>query len=448
MGRTTGVNLTQDYIKGLETRVGIYRIPDVTVRGLEIQIAPSGTKSWVVRYRFHGRQRTLTLGRWDRLPVVQARKDAIKRLGELHNGTDPLDKRKAERNGKRVSDLVEKFIEKHVPTLKKNSRTQYLRLLNSHVLPTLGTRLIKDVQPSDIDGMLTKIRERTAKGIEANRTCTVVSKMYKLAALWGMHTGPNPALGQTRSLEKKRERFLTDREIIHLGVVLKALDPSSQGSGYNLGEEDLHALAAIRLYLLTGMRKSELIGDTENDIPGLIWPWVNLRDKEIRLDEHKTDRSSGVRIVHLCDEAVDLLRSLPRIKGNPHVIPGRMLGESLVGLPKIWDRIREASVSLQKKTKVPVKARLNISDVTIHDLRRSFSSLAARLQYSELIIAGLLGHAAETVTAGYARVGPDPLKVVVDHIGGRMAALLDGKVDLEAEAVKAKAAAKQRILQA
>jgi hypothetical protein len=54
--------------------------------------------------------------------------------------------------------------------------------------------------------------------------------------------------------------------------------------------------------------------------------------------------------------------------------------------------------------------------------------------YPELIVAALLGHAAGTVTAGYARLGADPLRDVVEAIGTRMAALLDGTVDLDAEA--------------
>jgi len=85
--------------------------------------------------------------------------------------------------------------------------------------------------------------------------------------------------------------------------------------------------------------------------------------------------------------------------------------------------------------------------VTIHDLRRSFASLAARMGYPELIVVALLGHAAGSVTAGYARLGADPLRDGVEAIGARMSSLLDGVVDPEAEAKtnKEEAGARHRV---
>jgi integrase len=136
--------------------------------------------------------------------------------------------------------------------------------------------------------------------------------------------------------------------------------------------------------------------------------------------------------------ACELLEGLPRVLDNPYVIPGHDLGESLVGLQKIWERIRDAVGNIQERAKVPKRARVEVSDVTIHDLRRSFASLAARMGYPELIVAALLGHSAGSVTAGYARIGADPLRDVVEAIGTRMAALLAGSVDLDAEIKTAK----------
>jgi len=99
-------------------------------------------------------------------------------------------------------------------------------------------------------------------------------------------------------------------------------------------------------------------------------------------------------------------------------------------------------MALQKQNKVPKKDQVNLDDVTIHGLRHGFASLAAGLGYPELIIKALLGHGASSVTAGYARVGINPLRDAAEAIGGRMSDLLDGKVkvDLAKEAEEAKAA--------
>jgi integrase len=268
--------------------------------------------------------------------------------------------------------------------------------------------------------------------------------MFTLGALWGYcPAGSNPAKGQARAPETKKDRHLSDRELLALGAALRHLEPTPEGEGRpedSLPAEDVHALAALRLFLLTGMRKSELIGDKAREIPALPWAAVDLEAQQIRLEHHKTSKKAGARIVPLCAAACELLENLPRVLGNPYVIPGAVIGESLVNLQAPWERVRDAVSTLQEKAKVPKKDRVNLSDVTIHDLRRSFASLAARMGYPELIVAALLGHAAGTVTEGYARLGFDPLRDAVEVIGDRMAALLDGKVDLAKEAEEAKAA--------
>lgn len=106
----------------------------------------------------------------------------------------------------------------------------------------------------------------------------------------------------------------------------------------------------------------------------------------------------------------------------------------MVNLNKPWARIQSALQDYQEKIKIPKTERLDISDVTIHDLRRTFAGVGTDLDYPELITAALLGHAAGTVTAGYARAGTSRLQEVVEDIGGRIADLLSGKIDLKKEA--------------
>jgi integrase len=229
-------------------------------------------------------------------------------------------------------------------------------------------------------------------------------------------------------------------ELLALGVALRHLEPTPEGKERpedSLPSEDPYTLAALRLALLTGMRKSEIIGDKVREIPALPWTAVDLDTARIRLDHHKTARKAGARIVPLSAASCELLESLPRVLGNPYVIPGGITAESLVNLQKSWERVRDAVGTLQEKAKVPKRSRVDVSDVTIHDLRRSFASVAARMG---LIVGALLGHGASSVTAGYARIGADPLRDVVEAIGERMAALLAGTVDLEEEAREAKAA--------
>ena len=456
MGRSTGVNLTKASIEAMPVKSKLYRIPDAQVRGLEIQMTPSGVRSWVLRFRIHSRQKTHTLGRWPELTVAMARKRAIELQADIAKGEDPAAQRKAERQAGSMTDLANQFRQEHLPMLKPGTRAEYERLLKRRILPSMGHLRAKDVSPSDVASLLSRIRMSTPKGVEANRTRAVLSKMFSLSSLWGYRPGlPNPAQGQARAPENKKDRHLSDKELVALGKAMRRLEPSAGERIDSLPSENLYALAALRLALLTGMRKSEIIGQRTKDkttgqeveiIPALRWDDVDLESARLRLKSHKTSKKQGTRIISLCTPAVDLLRNLPKLLGNPYVIQGAISGKSLVNLQSPWERVLAAVHQIQKLEKVPVRDQVDISDVTIHDLRRSFASLAARMGYPELIVAALLGHSAGSVTAGYARLGADPLREVVEDIGGRMAALLDGKVDLEAEAKAARGSGKFRRL--
>ena len=104
------------------------------------------------------------------------------------------------------------------------------------------------------------------------------------------------------------------------------------------------AVAAIRLLMLTGCRKSEILT--------LRWENVALDEAELRLADSKT----GARVVSLSQPAVKLLASLPCLPGNPWVIPGRKPGTHLSKLDDAWAAVR---------------SRAGLHDVRLHDLRRS-----------------------------------------------------------------------------
>ena len=145
----------------------------------------------------------------------------------------------------------------------------------------------------------------------ANRAVAVLSRMYGMAASWGMvPDGTNPCRGGVRKFPTRpRERFLTDTEFRRLGAVLDRAEADGGVSG--------HAVAAIRLLLLTGCRKSEILS--------LKWQDVDLAAGELRLADSKT----GPRAVPLSPPAVRVLEGLPRVADSPWVIPGQKPGTDL-----------------------------------------------------------------------------------------------------------------------
>lgn len=106
---------------------------------------------------------------------------------------------------------------------------------------------------------------------------------------------------------------------------------------------------------------------------------------------------------------METLKYIPRIKNNPYVIAGYREGTHLIGLYRIWDRIR---------------AFANLPDVRIHDLRHSFASVAVSKGGSLPMIGKLLGHTVPTTTQRYAHLSADPLRELSDVAGSHIAAAL------------------------
>ena len=148
--------------------------------------------------------------------------------------------------------------------------------------------------------------------------------------------GSNPCLHKTKYREQPRERFLTAAEFRRLG---RALDEAEANSAVSA-----HAAAAIRLLMLTGCRKNEILTLRRKD--------VNLDAMELHLAETKT----GARTVSLSPEAARVLAGMPRRDGNPWVIQGRKEGERLCFINRQWCLVRE---------------RAKLGDVRIHDCRHS-----------------------------------------------------------------------------
>jgi len=121
------------------------------------------------------------------------------------------------------------------------------------------------------------------------------------------------------------------------------------------------------------------------------------------------DSKTGAKVVFLNDPALEILRSLPRVLNNLHVIPGTRNGAAFVGIDKIWARVRVAAV---------------LSDVRLHDLRHSFASMAVGSGFSLPIIGALLGHKNTATTARYAHLASDPLRAANDAVGAKIATAL------------------------
>jgi integrase len=369
---------------------------DDTLRGFGLRVWPSGRKVFVIQYRnAQGRIRRLTVGDFGRLTMEQARRDARVLLGDVDRGRDPLEERQRDRGGETVAELAARYLAEHAEAKKKpRSVAEDLRLLEKRVLPVLGRRKVADLTRADLAKLHHSLRDTPT---EANRTLSLLSKMLSLAERWGLRPdASNPCRHVEKYRERKRERFLSGDELRRLGDVLAQTDHE--------GAEMSSAVIALRLLLLTGARRSEVLT--------LRWAEVDLERGCLRLADSKT----GAKVIPLAAPALEVLASAPRLDGNPYVCCGLRPGEHLIGLQKIWERVRR---------------RAGLENVRLHDLRHSFASIGVAAGMGLPILGSILGHSSPATTARYAHMSDDPRHAAVEQIAGQIAAALNGRPTAE-----------------
>jgi len=156
----------------------------------------------------------------------------------------------------------------------------------------------------------------------------------------------------------------------------------------------LHS-AAIRLLLLSGCRKTEILS--------LKWDYVDFERGYLRLPDSKT----GQKAVPIGAPALQILHEMP--KTSEWVFPALNGNGYLLSLPKAWERVREHA---------------GLKNVRLHDLRHSFASFGAAAGDSLLVIGKILGHKDSKTTSRYAHLSDDPVKSAADRISGTIAAAM------------------------
>lgn len=359
---------------------------DDSLPGFGLRAKPSGAKTFIIQYRNRaGRSRRLSIGKLGKVTLDQARKEAVRLMGQVALGHDPAEEKRRLLRSETVAQLAKVYMSEHCAgRCKPRTIAAHTWLLDKFIKPRLGKRRLLDLRPADIAKLHTDLQ---ATPYNANRVLGLLRAMLNCAERWEMvPRGSNPAAMIKPYPERKRERYLSPEELARL---LTALDEQEEA-----GAIDAYEAAAIRLLIFTGCRLSE--------ITTLAWRQVDFDKARIVLDRHKTDQH-GAKIVPLNAPSLAVLKALPRVEDNRHVIVGRVPGSCLVNLQKPWRRVRKAA---------------GLDDVRLHDLRHSFASFAVGAGVPLAIIGGLLGHRSVQTTARYAHLANDPLKQASELVGG------------------------------
>ena len=358
---------------------------DRALTGFGVRVYPSGARVYVVQTRGPEGTKRVTVGRHGVIGADEARRRAALVIARVRAGDDPTGRPARKPQGPALAALAERYLREHVAVrCKPSTAAQYRLAIERYIVPALGDMAVSEIGRSHVADLQHALRDRPAM---ANLVVATLSRLIDRAQAWGaVRETANPCRTAQKYRVRRRERFLTDAEFRRLGSALDELEAT--------GRLSPHAAAAIRLLMLTGCRRNEILT--------LRWEDVHLEAKELRLRDSKT----GPRTVSLSQEAAEVLAGIPRVPHNPWVIPGAKPGQRLSSIFEPWRRTR---------------ARAGLDDVRIHDLRHSYASRALALGESLPVIAKLLGHAQIQTTARYTHLTRDAVRDAATRVASDIA---------------------------
>jgi integrase len=393
--------LTDRTVKALACPVQGNRIAyDAELKGFGIRATAAGAKAFVLNYHGRGRERRLTIGSYPAWSVAAARKEAERLRQEIERGIDPLGAREVERAAATVNDLCDRYLAEHAEPKKRTAGADR-KMIDRHIRPRLAARKVKEIEFADVDRLHREISKTAA--YNANRVLALLSKMMSLAVRWEMRAD-NPCKGIERNPEERRYRYLSGDELRRL---IEALADHSSQTAAN----------AIRLLLLTGARRGEVLGATwdQFDLGAGVWTKPSSHTKQKR--EHRVPLSAPAR------------QLLTEMKAAADRAAGQREQSRFVFAARPGARAGHVTQIKNSWTSICKTAR--IEGVRLHDLRHTYASVLASSGQSLPIIGALLGHTEPTTTARYAHLFDDPLRAATERVGAIVTgAASGGKVTL------------------
>jgi integrase len=350
---------------------------DDDLKGFGVRITASGARSFVLNYRASGRERRFTIGAPPSWTAAAARERAKELRRAVDRGEDPMAEREADRTAPTVADLAARYLIEHAPRKRAISVRDDKSMLEKLILPKLGRIKAEAIRRADIAALH---RELSATApIRANRVLALLSKMFSLAIEWEIRAD-NPCKGVAKNAEDRRERYLSTAELLRLTEALAA-------------HKDQATANALRLLLLTGARRGEVLGAT--------WSQFDL-ETGVWTKPASTTKQRKVHRVPLSAPAMTLLREMRTATKGAVLFPGRGGNSTQGDLKKGWATICTAA---------------GLENLRVHDLRHSYASFLAGAGLSLPVIGALLGHATPTTTARYAHLADDPLRAATERVG-------------------------------
>ena len=366
------LRLNQGRVDALKPRKSVYDVRDRELKGFGVRVLPSGAKRYFIHSQHQGRRVWKTLGKTGAIGVDEARERARAMLASIRTGIAGETVVPPDIPFETVAEEVfRRYARNWKPSTLKVNQGYYRK----QILPWFEGRPITGITAHDVQQWFASLHETP---VAADRSAPILSVIMRQAEVYGYRPeGTNPCADIKRYRRQGRERFLSTAEVGRLGSVLAS-------------HEAYHpqAVAIIRLLLLTGCRKGEIIS----------LKWRYYREGKLFLPDSKV----GPRTVWLSSPARAILDGLPRTAVWVFPSPRKNSFLHAATVDDVWHRVREEA---------------DLHDVRLHDLRHTHASMALAQGETVLTIGRLLGHRNPATTLKYIHLSDAMVREAVDVVG-------------------------------
>jgi len=369
------INFTQTLIPTLQCPPGKTRAEycDRDLAGLLLEVRPSGTSTYFLRYKSDGRTKYVNLGFSSAVSLADARKKAKALKAEISLGADP----RGEENARKEVPTYSEFFEKHyLPHAKQHKRSwkRDEELYRLRIKGVFGSKRLNQISRQQIQSFHTALKLEGLAPASCDHHLKLIKHSLNLAIDWGMLTEKNPAVRVPLfNADNKVEHYLSEADLEKLLMVLRT--------------DANRPICLIAMFLLsTGCRLNEALSAT--------WSQVDRQNRVWRISASNS-KSKRIRSVPLNDAALDVLGQLDTEGKHEHLFINKHTLLPYTTIMKVWNRLR-------------IKAGL--PHLRIHDLRHQYASFLVNSGRTLYEVQSILGHSDAKVTERYAHLSTKTLQ--------------------------------------
>jgi integrase len=360
--------LSDTSLRNLKPQARPYKVTDRD--GMYVTVSPRGAITFRFDYRLNGRRETLTIGRYgpDGISLARARARCLDAKRAVAEGRSPSQEKQREKRRLAEAKTFEEFTVKWLAEAQMADSTRSMRksIIDRDIMPAFRNKLLTEISADDLRALCAKVKARGAPAT-AVHIRDIVKQVFGFAILHG-EKAANPAddVGPSSiATFRPKDRALSPTEIRVMHKVMEAVAtyPTIR--------------LALRLILLTLVRKSELIEATwdEVDFENALWTIPKQRMK-----------SGRPHNVYLSQQALDIMVALRTCAGgSKFLLPSRYDADhcmSKATLNRVTQLIAERAHA----------AGLPLDPFTVHDLRRTGSTILNELGFNSDWIEKALAH--------------------------------------------------------